>query len=186
MLDESAKEPAEQWQEPEPTEPEKTPAKAANPVQSEFPTEVKPSKLALGVEQKAIEAGLTKGFEGLPEYTTMNVAEQAQMVADLLKNDPEYAIQIAMGEENPPRGLRAMSVFFGVEDWAQQNQDVDLMQRLATMMQEVVTAREKASVKRNGPTAKAKVKITKDIKESIKTQNKQKEPWIRFLEKIKC
>ncbi len=133
---------------------------------------------------------------------------------EALKNDPEYAIQIAMGEENPPRGLRAMSVFFGVEDWAQQNQDVDLMQRLATastrsmeatamgqeirmlrernpnspvaMMQEVVTAREKASVKRNGPTAKAKVKITKDIKESIKTQNKQKEPWIRFLEKIKC
>lgn len=189
--------------------------KQATPAASEeFPTEIKPSKLALGVEEKAIENRLTTGFEGRPEYQTMNVKEQAEKASKLLKDDPYKAIQIAMGQELPANDLTPEAVFVAVENHATETADVDLLRRLAeasslsleathmgqrirmlaernpnspvALMQEVVTAREAASVKRNGPTKQARDKVKKEIKEAIKTANKQKEPWSVFLEKIKC
>lgn len=214
---EEAKREALAAREPTPIRAETPPAKrppamAPAPQESEFPHEIKPSKLAHGVESKAIENNLTAGFHGIPEYETVNVREQAQMAADLLRDDHDLAIRIAMGRALPPNGLLPESVFVAVENQATANGDAELLRDLATastlsmeatgmgqrirmlaerskdspvgMMQQVLNAREAAATKRYGSKAKAKIKT--DIKESIRTQNKQKGPWILFIESIKC
>jgi len=149
--------------------------------------EIKTSKLALGVEQKAIEAKLTLGFEDKPEYATVNVKEQARVAAELLSNDPARAGRIAMGTERPPEGLLPESVFTAVEDQALKNGDVATLRELATAssltseatgmgqrirmlaerqpdspvakIQEVIKAREQAAVARE----QAKLKGAKDL-----------------------
>jgi hypothetical protein len=94
--------------------------------------EIKTSKLAQGVEEKAIKKGLTQGFEGLPEYAKVNVADQAKAAGNLLKVDPERATRIALGHERPPEGLLPESAFVAVEKQAHKTGDVDLLRRLAT------------------------------------------------------
>lgn len=173
---------------------------------------VKESKLAQGVEEKAIANGLTEGFEGRPEYQTVNIADQAKQAAELLKSDPDRAIEIAMGRGVPPNGLLPESVFVAVENYATANKDVNLLRELATSsslsleatgmgqrirmlgernpdsavaaMQKVADAREAAAKKRYGP--KAKETIKKQIKESIKKASPKKHDWATFLESIVC
>lgn len=94
--------------------------------------EIKTSKLAQGVETKAIQKGLTQGFGGLPEYAKVNVADQAKSASDLLKADPERATRIALGHERPPEGLLPESAFVAVEKQAHKTGNVDLLRRLAT------------------------------------------------------
>src|SRR5262249_12284116 len=53
------------------------------------PPETKEARLARGVEAKAVQANLTKSFEGLSEYGTVKVADQAERAVKLLTNDPE-------------------------------------------------------------------------------------------------
>jgi hypothetical protein len=94
--------------------------------------EIKTSKLASGVEQKAIEAGLTERFEGKPEYAVVNVADQARVATELIKTNPQRAIKIAMGQEIPPEGLLPESVFTAVEKSAIRSGDVATLRELAT------------------------------------------------------
>lgn len=175
-------------------------------------TETKPSKLAQGVEEKAIANKLTQGFEGKPEYQTVSVADQAKMAADLIKGDPEKATRIAMGTEAPPEGLLPESVFVAMEDYATANKDVDLLRDLATKstlnseatgmgqrirmlaerdpnspvaaIQKVTKAREDAATKRFGPKAKDTIKT--QIRIEIKRANAKPKSWIDWVESIKC
>ncbi len=103
-----------------------TPAEAA----SESP-ETKPSRLAQGVEAKAVAANLTRGFADLPEYQTVKVADQAERAVKLLNDNPDLAKRIAVGTEQPPAGLLPESVFTAVENRALQQGDVDTIQDLA-------------------------------------------------------
>lgn len=94
--------------------------------------ESKPSKLSLGVEQKAMEARLTKGFEGLTKYETANMKEQINKANEIINKDPLEAKQIAMGQKNPPGDVRSESVFVAVENKALQEGDVETLRDLAT------------------------------------------------------
>lgn len=93
---------------------------------------IKTRGLAKGVEVKAIENKLTEGFSDLPEYETENVKEQSQKAKDLLNEDLDRAIRIALGQELPPQGLLPESVFIAVEEYATLNNDVMLLHQLAT------------------------------------------------------
>jgi 2'-5' RNA ligase len=174
--------------------------------------ETKPSKLAQGVEEKAIANKLTQGFEGKPEYETVKVDEQAKMAGDLIKSDPEKAVRIAMGAEDPPEGLLPESIFVAVEDYATANKDVDLLRELATTstlsseatamgqrirmlgerdpnspvaaIQKVTKAREEAAAKRYGP--KAKDKIKEQIRVEVKLENRKPKNWADFISSITC
>ena len=97
---------------PEPSTPEREP-------------EIKVSRLAQGIEAKAIEAKLTQGFEGLPEYETVKVADQASRAADFLKSEPDKAVQVALGNLTPPVNVLPESVFIAVENQALKIGDVD-------------------------------------------------------------
>ncbi|MDQ3818038.1 MAG: hypothetical protein M3362_10130, partial [Acidobacteriota bacterium] len=94
--------------------------------------EIKTSKLALGVEERAVQNKLTEGFQGLPEYAKVNVADQARAATNLLAVNRAQAINIAMGHELPPEGILPESVFVAVENHAIQTKDVALLRDLAT------------------------------------------------------
>lgn len=106
-------------------------AEPATPKTLKQEPEIKTSRLAQGVEAKAIETKLTEGFEGLPEYETVKVKDQAERAAKLLTDNPEQARRIAMGKELPPSEVLPESVFIAVENQALKNGDVETLRDLA-------------------------------------------------------
>lgn len=168
--------------------------------------------LSKGVEAKAIEKGLTKSLGDLPEYKTVNMKDQANKAADLLKNNPQEAIDIALGRKAPPAELLPESVFVAVENQALKTGDLALIKQLAksqltteatamgqrirtlgernpdspvSMIRDVTESRQKAIEKRLGKTVtEATQKITTDIKKKIKTPDKY--DWGNFIKSIEC
>lgn len=94
--------------------------------------ETKTSKLALGVEQKAVEQKLINNLGGLPEYQQVSMKEQAQHATNLLAQEPERALSIALGKETPPAHILPESVFTAVEENALKNGDVETIRQLAS------------------------------------------------------
>lgn len=188
------------------------------PVSSETLTEEKTGVrgLSKGVETKAIENNLTKGFGNLPEYEKVDMKDQAQKAKDLIDKDYDQARRIAMGEEKPPEGLLPESVFVAVENKAIADRDVNTLrdlsvlsnltteattmgQRIRTLaernpdsptgaIKEIQIAREKAAAKRLGvkDVKQAKSRIVKEIKEKIVKVAYKKEDWKSFIESIEC
>lgn len=178
--------------------------------------ESKPAGLALGVEAKAIENRLTKGFGTLPEYKTIKMDEQADLAQKLLKKDPEKARQIAMGQAKAPEGMIPEAMFVAVENKAILEGDANTLRDLATgskltqeattmgqrirtlaerdpespvaAIKEVMRTREEAAQKKLGkePIEKAKAKIVKDIKSELRKPRITKENWADFLKEIEC
>ncbi|HEY1757960.1 MAG TPA: hypothetical protein VGG72_21500 [Bryobacteraceae bacterium] len=123
--------------------PEKTaaPTEAEAPAATEKTPEVTPiegtgqtktSGLAQGVESKAVEEKLTRGFGDLPEYKTVNMKDQAAKAVDLVSSDYDTAKNIAMGKQAPPEGVLPESVFVAVENKALEDGDVSTLRDLAT------------------------------------------------------
>ena len=94
--------------------------------------EIKTRGLSLGVEAKAIEEGLTRGLGDLPEYQTINMADQAQKALDFVKRDYETSRRVAMGEELSPQGIIPEAVFKAIEDKALKENDIITIRNLAT------------------------------------------------------
>jgi len=177
------------------------------------------SKLAKGIKSKAVRskliAGFDRRFKELPDYDKMIVKEQAKKATELVLNDPERAIRIAMGDERPKGNLKPESVLVAVEEHAIQNKDVELLRRLATEsklvgestemgqrlrmlaernpysapdnIREVVKARQKKAEERFGAKLNEKKKeILGSLKEKVRKGLPDKKDWMTFLEEIKC
>lgn len=193
------------------TQSKSLPVNQVEPVATEGVT--KTSKLASGVEAKAVEKGLTRGFEGKPEYATVNMKAQAEAAVKLLEESPEQAHSIAMGNELPPEGILPEAVFTAVENHALEHGDVSTLRDLATsssltteatgmgqriralaernpdsavaQIQDVLKAREEKAMKTNKDLGKAKKNIAEDIKKEI-SKTHTKETWSSFVESLKC
>jgi len=94
--------------------------------------QTKTSGLASGVESKAIEEKLTRGFGDLPQYKSVSMKDQAAKALDLINSDYKNARDIAMGRVAPPEGILPESVFVAVEDKALKEGDVNTLRDLAT------------------------------------------------------
>lgn len=167
--------------------------------------------LAEGVEEKAIEDGLTDRFGDLPEYRRLSMADQARQVAELMDADYENAKAIAMGDRAPPRGVLPESVFVGVEKRALAEGDVETLRQLATrsrlntaattmgqrirtlgerdatspvgLIQEVQQAREAA----HGPGLEAdKAAEVSDIKAEVAKAASGPDKFAEFLKTLEC
>uniref|UniRef100_A0A6H1ZEF0 Uncharacterized protein n=1 Tax=viral metagenome TaxID=1070528 RepID=A0A6H1ZEF0_9ZZZZ len=182
------------------------------PTEKVIPTpETKPSGLAKSIEQKAIEANLTKGFKDLAEYTPSTIKEQAKLVSDLINSDIEKARKIVKGEESLPEKIRGSSLILGIENYLKKNPNADLAYELANsplvsevskagselgLMQDRIpdsyTAKlqevRKARELKIGDITKKKSESIKKIKESTEKINLSKEEtsWDNFLKKITC
>ena len=198
----------------------------ANP--AEGPTETKPATgrgnlkavegtgetttrgLAEGVEETAIEQGLTDRFGDLPEYRRVSMADQAARVTKLMDEDYENAKAVAMGTRQPPEGVLPESVFVGVEKRALAEGDVETLRALATrsrlttaattmgqrirtlgerdasspvgLIQEVTQAREAA----HGNVEAAKAETVAEIRAEVAKAASGADKWASFLENIRC
>ena len=180
---------------------------------------IKKSGLAVSVKRKAIKDkiiyGFDKRFRELPEYDKIINKEQSAKAADLILNDYERAVKVAMGEERPPSGLLPEDVYVALDIHATETKDSDLLRRLATESSlvgedTVMGQRIQALSRLNSDSAvgkmigiakarktafeKSGVKVSSAIKaEKGKLQEiirKGKKPtrldWESFVESIKC
>jgi len=182
---------------------------------SDFKSEKKTSTLAKKINQRAIENRLTRAFDGLPEYDTVNVKDQIDKAYELYEFDENLAIDIALGKvPNPPDGILPETMLKVIEDSAVRSGNVDLLKKLATesslsgeasimgqrlrmlgerdpnsavaKMQEVANARAKAVEK----TLKGKTvnQAKKEVVKEIKAAQPKvtKMSWNQFVEGIQC
>jgi len=177
--------------------------------------EIKARGLSQGIEAKAIENELSKGFGDLPEYRQVSMAEQAQKAYDFLTKNPEEARAVALGQKAPPRGMLPESVLIAVERRAIAEGDVATMRELAvnsrlsleatTMGQRIRTlaerdptspvgaiktvqdARTASYEKRTGTKViEAKQKVVESIKGEMKKAISKRPTWEQFIKDITC
>jgi hypothetical protein len=196
---------------------EKSPAQPlkANMRAVEGTGEAHPRGLSEGVEASAVEHNLTKGFDDLPEYNRVSMADQAEKAAALIEKDYEAAKDIAMGNKAPPKGILPESIFVAVEKRALAEGDVETLRRLATQsrlvseattmgqrirtlgerdptspidaIQEVQQAREAALAARGTKDIEgAKNAVVEDAKTAIKAAAPKVPAWEKFLSSIEC
>lgn len=174
--------------------------------------EQKPSKIGKSIETKAIEQGLTEGFEGTAGYDPITVKDQAKR-ASALMSDYDRALRVINGEEPLPDGLRGTALIIAVEDYIERNGDGRLAFALAnsplvsetsaaaqelrlaaerkpdsvaSKLREIKMARENAAAKRYGTIKKAKKVITDDIKQSIRKAAPKAKDWNSFIADLVC
>lgn len=174
--------------------------------------ETKTSKLSLGVEEKAVEAKLTKSLKDLPEYQQLNMKDQARDAVKFLEENPDKAVKIAMGEGTPPAHITPEAIFTAVENRALEHGDLGLIRQLAksqlsteatamgqrirtlgernpdspvSIMKDIIKTREKKIEKQTGTSVKtATEKTVKEIKAKVKAPDRYS--WEKFIDSIAC
>ena len=166
--------------------------------------------LSLGVEEKAIENKLTTSFGDLPEYRTVNMAEQSRLARDFLNKDYERAKRVALGRDLPPTGILPESLFVAIENRAIKTGDITTLRDLATqsglvgeataMGQRIRTLAERdvespvtamadvkrARMERVKEPIEAQRRIKDNIREEIKKIKPTKEAWATFIDSLVC
>ncbi len=171
-----------------------------------------PSKIAQSIEQKAVEANLTKGFEGVAGYDKITIKDQAERASKLM-SDPEQAMRVIRGEDPLPEGLRGTALVVAAEEHIKATGNARMAYELANSplvsetsaaaqelrlaaerepdsltrkLQEVKQAREQAAIKKNGNMKKAKATVKADIKNEIAKAAPKVKDWAGFLQELKC
>lgn len=170
------------------------------------------SKLAMGVEAKAVKAGLVKDLGDLPDFATTNWEYQGQRGADIASKNYSEAIEIAMGRKNAPNDVLPEAVFKAVEDMALKNKDIATLRELGTRsallgesrvmgqrigylserldgspvkaIREVAQVREKAAGIKDVPKAKRETMI--ELKKELAKTRPTKQNWNDFIKDIQC
>lgn len=178
--------------------------KPLTPAESTGPTRT--STLASKVQAKAIAEGMSVDNSELPEYNQVNMKEQNAFAADLVANEPEKAMRIAMGEEPPPAHILPEKVFEAVEKKATLEGDGETLNKLATksnmssqataMGQRIralgdrdpmspVRAIREVSEARKARATPTRVRDTvRQIRQAITPPTK--DDWSSFIDDIKC
>lgn len=175
--------------------------------------EIKTSKLAAGVEAKALENKLIDTIGDLPEYRTVSMSEQAKLAVDFLKSNPDSALNVAKGIEVPPPNILPESIFVAVEDAAIKTGNVGVIQELSksqlsteatamgqrirtlgerksdspvNIIRDIIKAREEKVVRKSGAKSitEVKNKTIKNIKSNIKKPKRG--DWEAFIRSIEC
>lgn len=184
------------------------------PTAAEAPKET--SGLAKSVNKDAIKAGLDTGLGSLPEYSRMDMKEQAKMAGDLIAKDPGQAMRVALGDEpSPTSHLLPESVYTALRITARDAGDIETLRRLAleskivnnatamgqrikaldsgqlvdpvTIIQDVKESRAKnIESKSKGTTAKTKKAIVDDIKTELKKTASKRPGWEEFIKEVQC
>lgn len=185
----------------------------AVPGRAEQPAETKgtPSKIAGSIERKAIEAKLTKGFDGVAGYDKITIKDQAEKATKLMQ-DLEKARKVIRGEEPLPQGLKGTALITAAEEHIKNTKDAQMAydlansplvsetsaaaqelrlaverepDSLAAQLSELKKAKQEGVKKRTGKDVK---KAVKDTVEQIKKSKPKakKEDWASFIESIQC
>jgi len=171
--------------------------------------------LSLGIEETAVARKLTDAFGDLPEYQIVKMADQAKKASDFLASDPQGALDVAMGREQPPRGIYPESVLVAVENAALARGDAETLRALATnsalspeattmgqririlgerdqsspvgAIKAVKEAREENVRNRGVDPKKEKTRTKRQLKAvSRKSRNSTRQSWEEFIHEITC
>ena len=187
-------------------------------------TEVKPIKtgkiltepsIPKRIENETIEKGLKADFTGIEDYDKVSFKDQAKLVGDIIDEDPEKAIRIALGKELPTNGALPESVFIAVKNQALKKNDTELLIKLATeeggvakestilgqrikMLDEQLEDDAFTNIKKVVKNRQAKIEkggkklseVSKAEKSKMKTEIKKviakKDEWADFVNSLKC
>jgi hypothetical protein len=111
----------------EPVPQTETQANGTSPTKYE-PTTA-PGKIAERLKSEAIESSLKDEFGDIPEYQKINVKDEAVRVAQIMEN-PNDAIDIALGKKMPSNGATPEAVFIAVKNQALKEGNYDLLRQL--------------------------------------------------------
>jgi hypothetical protein len=175
--------------------------------------ETKPLGLSKHIMERAIEGGLTEGFE-VPTYDVLNIKKQASQVADIVSTNYNKAYRIGMGYEPAPIDIHSSAFVKGIETVALASKDGATIRDLALnskLMEQAKSAgqwiksldgldyespvrqvREIAKAKET--TARVRIKDFDEVKtkeiNNIKTQVKKAslsgQTWEQFIQSIRC
>jgi hypothetical protein len=169
----------------------------------------KASKIGKSIEAKAVEAKLTKGFEGTAGYDPISIQQQSEMATRLIKTSPGYARAVIRGAHPLPEGLRGTALITAMEEHILRNPSAELAHELANspltsatsaaaqemrlmaervpdgitaVFQEIRAARE-AGAKQRGRTPE---RVTQEIKSEIANNVSKRPTWEAFIREIIC
>lgn len=197
---------------PKPAPQPKAPVKQTEAPKTEPKT---PSKIALSIERKAVEANLTKKLEDIAGYDKLTIKDQAEKASKLINSDIDQARRIIRGEEPLPKNLRGTALITAMEERIKKTGDADLVRELANSplvsetsaaAQELRLAAERepdslaiklrelkqakdAAFKRQhkGKTIKQATEDTiKEINREVKKKTPDKKEWASFIKQIQC
>lgn len=164
------------------------------------------------IQDSAISKGLKDTFGETFEHDIITFKDQAKKVGQILDEDPEKAIRIALGKEAPTNGALPESVLMTVVKQAEERGDTELLRRLASEekgvaqeasllgarikmydqqlednafknIKEVIDTRKKAV---KGNLKEVQKKEISKIKEEIKKVKATKDEWLSFVSSITC
>lgn len=95
---------------------------------------------ALKSEQRAVEQGMVKEFENKATYTVGSHKTETANAVKLTHEDPQKALDIAMGRKPGNNALHEVAVRHAVENKAAREGDISTLQRLASSKQHSVTS----------------------------------------------
>lgn len=171
--------------------------------------------LSKSLEQSAANKKIADSLGELPEYNTVNWKDQFARADQFIKNNPEAAKKIAMGDESlTPKGLLPEAVMIQVNKSAQKLGDIHLIRDIATSdlarkssvhaqrlsilsqvdphdpvtaIRDIVKTREEVAKKRYGEKlGDQKSKIVEEIKKETRRTAPTKETWENFVNSITC
>jgi hypothetical protein len=170
------------------------------------------SRIGRSIEQKAVEAKLTQGFDKTAGYDPITIKDQAERATKLLNESPDDARAVLRGEKPLPEGLRGTALITAAEEHLKANPDPQLAYELANSpltsatsaaaqemrlmservpdsitakFNEIKAARE-AALEKQGGVKKAVKKITEDIQKEIRTTASKRPSWEEFTRQLTC
>lgn len=172
-------------------------------------TSTKTSKIGQSIEAKAVEAKLTKGFEGTANFDPITIQGQANRATSLIKTSLEGARAVIRGDAPLPEGLRGTSLITAMEEHILKQPSAELAYELANSpltsatsvaaqemrlmaervpdgitakFQEIREARKAGSKQRGESTEK----VAQNIQSEIARQASKRPTWEAFVREIEC
>ena len=192
--------------------PTKTVDNPVGSVDNTTPTAV--SGLAQSVRDKAVEAGITNDLAHLPEFNTINRADQATRANQLIDSNIELARKVINGSENAPDGIHPIAIWRALEQKAIADKNSGMITELAQSpvtqsisrsaqdlgllvgreaspvdaIMAINNLRETKAVKANKVKDIKQVKTAEveKIKQEIKKVSPKKAEWGEFIKSIQC
>lgn len=176
---------------------------------------IAPSAVPNRIQNSAISKGLKDTFGNTFEHDIITFEDQALKVGEIIDQDPEKAIRIALGQELPDNGALPESVLMAVVKQAEKNGDAELLIKLAEAehgvaqeasilgarikmydqqledeafrnINKVVEGRKSLFESKKGSLAKAKTSEVESIKKEIAKVKATKDEWLDFVNSIEC
>lgn len=91
----------------------------------EVSTEGKVAGIAKSIQQKAVDAGVTKGYENLAKYEPLTWKDQFKTFSDIINNDFEKARSMIRGEEPLPAGKKGIFLIAKMEEYIEKHPEAN-------------------------------------------------------------